>query len=296
MGHALGAALQDGGVHRLVGGGVASADEGDLVDFASVTSGLLINAADNDFVLVRAEDSPTAKGLWLKSPEWIIGSEADDRIYAGEDMRGAEGGTGNDLIDGRLVAAFSELSPNGFDIELIGGAGNDTLVSGTGRSSAKGGDGADIFILSAMTTSASNRFSSFSAAVARSSTGTFTAAANSSRPTALKLSHTQPGAMGGLTVAGNSRLSVARFFRKPVCPTLTRSSTALSAGFSPAWPGRRASHCCASWSASARAASPPAPSRWRSQSNPCSAASAVWPVATSKIESSRASMTCSSSA
>src|SRR3972149_3743280 len=42
-------------------------------------------------------------------------------------------------------------SPRGFDIEADGGAGDDTIVSGAGRTIAKGGEGADRFVLSTMT-------------------------------------------------------------------------------------------------------------------------------------------------
>ena len=55
------------------------------------------------------------------------------------------------MLDARLVAAFTGDSPLGYDIELDGGAGDDTIVSGSGRTFARGGDGADLFVLSDMT-------------------------------------------------------------------------------------------------------------------------------------------------
>jgi Ca2+-binding RTX toxin-like protein len=65
-------------------------------------------------------------------------------------MTGAEGGDGNDMLSGRSSTPMSGLSPRGFDIELSGGTGNDTLISGTGRSLASGGAGADTFVLSSL--------------------------------------------------------------------------------------------------------------------------------------------------
>jgi Ca2+-binding RTX toxin-like protein len=64
-------------------------------------------------------------------------------------MTSVEGSAGDDLISGRFAAPLSGASPLGFDIEMSGGNGNDTIVSGSGRSLALGGAGADTFVLSA---------------------------------------------------------------------------------------------------------------------------------------------------
>ena len=56
---------------------------------------------------------------------------ADDKIYAGAGLIGVEGDDGDDLIDARLVDAFSGQSPSGYDIEIDGGGGDDTIVSGS---------------------------------------------------------------------------------------------------------------------------------------------------------------------
>ena len=125
---------------------------GDKVDFSGSDQGLLINAGEGELTFVQAEGrSETDAGLWVESAEWLVGSSHDDRIYAGADVHAVEGGEGADLIDARLVAQFSGSSPRGFDVEIDGGAGSDTIVSGFGRTIAKGGDGADRFVLSTMT-------------------------------------------------------------------------------------------------------------------------------------------------
>lgn len=132
--------------------GEAGGDQGDTVDLAKLEGGLLINAAADDYTLVQARDgSGTNDGLWLQSAEWIVASDSDDLIWISPTVHGIEGGAGSDLIDARLVEAFSGASPNGYDAEIDGGAGNDRIVSGTGRTLARGGEGADQFVLAART-------------------------------------------------------------------------------------------------------------------------------------------------
>lgn len=130
--------------------------EGDVIDFSDQESGLLFNPSDNpDVVLMQGGDNAEEdSGIWLQSAEWLIGSAGDDRIYASTGLRGVEGGIGDDVLDGRLVTPFSLGSPEGYDIELDGGKGADTIVSGAGRSLATGGAGADTFVLSTLTTGA----------------------------------------------------------------------------------------------------------------------------------------------
>ena len=126
--------------------------EGDRIEFSEVADGLLINAAERELALVQAAARlESDAGVWVEGAEWLVGSAGDDRIYAGEHMRGVEGGDGADLIDARLAQPFTAASPRGFDIEADGGAGDDTIVSGAGRTIAKGGEGADRFVLSTMT-------------------------------------------------------------------------------------------------------------------------------------------------
>lgn len=133
----------------------SESDRGDTLDFSNRNAGLLVAPSDRpDIVLVGSQADggnvfADRGGIWASSLEWLIGSKGDDRIYAGATISGVEGGLGNDVLSGRLVQAFTGLSPDGFDIELEGGAGDDVLVSGAGRSQAVGGEGSDTFVLSA---------------------------------------------------------------------------------------------------------------------------------------------------
>lgn len=131
----------------------SSGGRGDELGFQDTAAPLIINVVDNDLISVQTEENAGQDaGYWAQSVEWITGSAGDDRIYAGGSLKGAEGGDGNDTVDGRLAQPLSLTSPKGFDIELSGGNGNDTLISGTGYSIATGGAGADRFVLSAMST------------------------------------------------------------------------------------------------------------------------------------------------
>jgi len=134
--------------------GQKSDDRGDTTDLSNRTSSVMVAQSDEaDVVLIgaRAENGNFADGgIWARSLEWLIGTAGDDRIYAGSTMTGAEGGDGNDILSGRSSTPMAGLSPLGFDIELLGGNGSDTLISGTGRSLASGGVGADTFVLSSL--------------------------------------------------------------------------------------------------------------------------------------------------
>lgn len=127
-------------------------DQGDILELAEIDSPLLINAAAGSAHFIQVEGGATERtGLWVESAEWIVAGTGADRIYAGADIRGVEGGDGDDLLDARLATPFSGASPQGYDIELDGGKGGDTLISGAGRTLMRGGEGDDTFILSAMT-------------------------------------------------------------------------------------------------------------------------------------------------
>ena len=129
-----------------------SGGRGDQLGFSDTNTPLLINVASGDYMSVQSQaNEGLDAGYWVKSVEWIIGSSGDDLIYTGASMLGVDGFDGDDLIDARLSAAFSGQSPNGYDIEIEGGRGDDTIVSGEGRTFARGGEGADRFVLSAMT-------------------------------------------------------------------------------------------------------------------------------------------------
>ncbi len=129
----------------------SSAGRGDSTDFSSLGEGLLFNATTGDeMVVTTASAYDGEKGLWLESPEWLVGSSGDDLVFTTVSLRGIEAGAGNDLVDARSVTPFSGKSPNGYDIEIDGGAGDDTLVADDGRSLLHGGDGADRFIVPAL--------------------------------------------------------------------------------------------------------------------------------------------------
>ena len=136
-------------------GSQSNADHGDSFDLSEEGEALRFNVFDDDEIVVtRVENGQDDVGLWLQSLEWLVATGFDDEIYAGGGLHGAEGGSGSDVIDARLVAAFTGASPQGYDIELLAGDGNDTLVSGAGRTYAEGGDGADTFILSSISSGA----------------------------------------------------------------------------------------------------------------------------------------------
>jgi VCBS repeat-containing protein len=131
-----------------------STGRGDTFGMGDGDAPLVIVAVDDQLTAVQTSANyGLDAGYWVRSAEWIEGSRGNDKIYAGAMTFGVDGGAGDDIIDGRLSAAFSGESPLGFDIELYGGDGDDTLVSGSGRSYASGGFGDDSFVLSEMTTS-----------------------------------------------------------------------------------------------------------------------------------------------
>jgi Ca2+-binding RTX toxin-like protein len=136
----------------LQGNAGGHGDEFAMTD--SVTP-LLVNVISSTLISVQTQDNAGLDaGYWVNSAEWFDGSKADDKIYVGGGLLGADGGDGNDILDARLVDPFSAQSPLGYDIELYGGKGNDTIVSGAGRTYAVGGEGSDHFVLSSMTSGA----------------------------------------------------------------------------------------------------------------------------------------------
>jgi Ca2+-binding RTX toxin-like protein len=137
---------------KLKLGGEDAAGQGDKISFSNSNSALIVNAAaDGSLVVQEVGKSLADRGLYFESAEWFQGSKAGDSIYLTPTLRGAEGGEGDDILDARLAMPFSGLSPSGYDAELIGGAGNDTIVSGAGRTLATGGSGSDRFVVSTIT-------------------------------------------------------------------------------------------------------------------------------------------------
>jgi VCBS repeat-containing protein len=132
-----------------------SGGRGDIFGMGEGDAPLIIVAVDDELTAVQtAANQGLDAGYWVRSAEWIEGSRGNDKIYAGAATLGVDGGAGDDIVDGRLSAAFSGESPLGYDIELYGGDGNDFLVSGEGRTYASGGFGDDSFVLSSMTSGA----------------------------------------------------------------------------------------------------------------------------------------------
>ncbi|MFN0217709.1 MAG: Ig-like domain-containing protein [Hyphomicrobium sp.] len=126
-----------------------SGGQGDRLGLLDGRNPLLINAVNETTTSIQLESNEGLDaGYWALSVEWLAGSDGDDRIYSGASTFGVEGGGGGDIIDARLAAAFSGLSPEGYDVELFGGDGDDTIVSSAGRTFAQGGSGADTFVVS----------------------------------------------------------------------------------------------------------------------------------------------------
>ncbi|MEO1206806.1 MAG: cadherin-like domain-containing protein [Pseudomonadota bacterium] len=145
--------LDDGLILDLKGqqNETGEAKKGDVVFFEEFSDGLLINAAQSNALFVEDNTNHGQEnGLWIENAEWIVGSSDDDRIYLAAEMRGAEGGEGDDLIDARLVDGSGGTGPEDNGAELHGGAGDDTLIASNGQSVAFGGEGDDTFILTTL--------------------------------------------------------------------------------------------------------------------------------------------------
>ncbi len=134
----------------LDAGEQSSMDQGDTINFSNSDEPIQFVAATNtDTILVQAEsETGSDVGVWLNSAEWIVGSDQSDKAYLGWGLRGFDGGDGDDLIDARSVTSFDPRSPSGYDIEIYGGTGSDTIVAGSGRTLVNGGTGSDIFVIS----------------------------------------------------------------------------------------------------------------------------------------------------
>ena len=124
--------------------------KGDVADFSQAEGAVVLVADSADEVRISTGSEGSSKSWWVTGAESVIGSDQNDELHLDEKMLGADGGAGNDLIDSRAVTAGTGASPEGFDAEISGGAGDDTLISGEGRTLAKGGPGVDTFILGAL--------------------------------------------------------------------------------------------------------------------------------------------------
>lgn len=134
----------------LTPGGEHNGTRGDVMDLSHSQHGLLIDSGQDaaGAACVAAQVSIMATCAYrVMGAEWTIGSPWDDQISAGAATRGIEGGAGDDLIDASEGRLERLSGPRGFDMEVSGGAGRDMIVSGPGRVAARGGRGADVFVL-----------------------------------------------------------------------------------------------------------------------------------------------------
>lgn len=133
-------------------GGQADAEE-DAFDLAALPQGIIVNAVDDGEFRVETGDTGTSNAWWVRNAELLIATAHDDLLYLPSRTLEVEARAGNDLIDARTVLPGGRNGPTGFDIEIDAGDGNDVIISGAGRTLARGGAGNDDFILSALTAS-----------------------------------------------------------------------------------------------------------------------------------------------
>ena len=137
--------------------GSQDAGQGDVIDFSMAGGAITVVADTTDEFRAREGSEGSSKSWWVSSAEWVIGSAQADEIHLTANMRGADGGDGNDILDARSVTPGLRTSPQNYDSELSGGAGDDTLISGGGYTLARGGDGADKFIVGTLPVAGKHR-------------------------------------------------------------------------------------------------------------------------------------------
>lgn len=132
--------------------GAQDSKPGDTADFSQSQNAVVMEAtAGTDEVRIKfAAGDGSSKALWITGAESVIGSAHNDELHLDAGMTSADGRDGDDLIDGRNVKPNTGASPNGYDAELTGGGGSDTLIAGAGRTLAKGGEGTDKFVLATL--------------------------------------------------------------------------------------------------------------------------------------------------
>lgn len=123
---------------------------GGLVDLSLASTGLSISAVAVDEIEVSAGGGKGGRSWRISGTERILGSDHDDDIQMTPLMRVAEGGGGDDIIDARLVAPGYACHRHGYDAEIDGGPGDDTLIASMGRTFARGGPGRNTFILTSL--------------------------------------------------------------------------------------------------------------------------------------------------
>ncbi len=142
-----GVEILEDGLYINLGG--QSSDAGDRFDLSSQSKDYSILKGDNNSVWIQASGANNpGQGIWLVSAEEILSGAGNDHITVAPNTRIIDGGEGDDFIDARTASAFSNNSPDGYDVEIIGGDGDDYIISGFGRTFANGGEGNDTFVLS----------------------------------------------------------------------------------------------------------------------------------------------------
>ena len=66
----------------------SSSGHGDSTDFSQRADNLIFEATGNadEMVVLTAVAREGEKGLWLESPEWLVGASGDDRVQSGGDF------------------------------------------------------------------------------------------------------------------------------------------------------------------------------------------------------------------
>jgi hypothetical protein len=136
----------------LTPGREAPGARGDILDLSHARHGVLVeHSGDGAKLSLSDVSAPRAGSYQVTGAEWIIGSPLSDRIHAGHTTRGIEAGGGDDVIVASGDAFARGQGPRGFDLEIDGGAGADTIIADAGRIAARGGEGADQFLLGSAT-------------------------------------------------------------------------------------------------------------------------------------------------
>ncbi|WP_249306342.1 Hint domain-containing protein [Rhodobacter capsulatus] len=135
----------EGGADTLRGG-----DGNDTVDGGD-DNDLLIGGTGDD-LLIGGLGNDTLEGV--AGNDTALGGAGDDSITTGRGSDRAEGGDGNDYINTRNDAAAPDLGypglfpadtdPNDDRDTVLGGAGNDTILTGDDADSIEGGSGNDV--------------------------------------------------------------------------------------------------------------------------------------------------------
>ncbi|MEO1144333.1 MAG: calcium-binding protein [Cyanobacteria bacterium J06638_22] len=128
-----------------------------LSDHSPLDNSLLDKGTSPVFTIEVAEElinfDPAPPDGLLPAPEFITGTDGDDRLIGTENNDGIEGLAGNDVLLGRggtdvmLGDAGRDRLQGGRGLDLLfGNAGRDTLVGNAGRDYLDGGAGNDRMI------------------------------------------------------------------------------------------------------------------------------------------------------